>query len=91
MKKLKLKKESIISLDKDSMKHIVGGDLTDAYVTCLYTLVDTYISCTCDKKDEYDQGDGSYNYCGTLKDCGTGMAYCVTYDCFFNSKPCHYD
>lgn len=92
IKKLKLKKDSIVELDRKSMQRLVGGDFTLDFVTCP-AVTSAYPVCSGGSYDDYDnnnyQGSGSKDYCGTLNNCGTGMAYCVSNDCYYNTQPCH--
>lgn len=92
LKRLKFKKESIMELDRQSMQQLMGGDFTLAFITCT-AVTSAYPICNGngDNNDDYDnnQGNGSRDYCGTLNNCGTGMVYCVSYDCFYNTQPCH--
>ena len=68
LKKLKLKKESILSLDRGAMKQIAGGSYEDC-LTLLWPA--SCMTCVGGECEPDYPGNGSIEYCGTLNNCGT--------------------
>lgn len=88
LKKLKLVKEDLYSLNENELKNVVGGQFTgygndSLRAECLATYY-CFTGNFCET-DDCDNG-GTDPYCGTLKNCGTGAVYCLTEGCFFETN-----
>lgn len=84
MKKLTLKKVELFNLEESRMNELIGGGTGSICIAQLSNA--TPESCVDSCMAFCGGGGGTNPYCGTLNNCGTGQAYCVTNGCFFETN-----
>ena len=88
LRKLKLVKEELYHLNEKELGNVMGGqyDTGHGNETFRPNCVPTYYCITGNFCLTDDCGNDTGPYGGTLKDCGTGVGYCVTEGCFFETN-----
>ncbi|QUR44524.1 hypothetical protein FQN58_15545 [Bacteroides xylanisolvens] len=87
LKKLKLVKEDLYHLNENELGNVIGGQCIGYSGDTLgQNCIGTYYCFTGNFCETDNCGGGTNEYCGTLKNCGTGAVYCATEGCFFETN-----